>query len=124
MVGAEFSQLLAPGSLTRMLKNASEAGSAFVLIGLANGTPIAALGILMAHYQDWPQVVADLAIGAGTICAVRSYASGGVRFFHKIGGPTRAEKIDLARVRLRAHQRLMSSWFARHEGESIVPNNL
>ena len=71
MVDATFSQLLAPGSLTRMLKNASEASGAFVLIGLANGTPIAALGILMTGFKDWPQVAVDLAIGAGTIIAVR-----------------------------------------------------
>lgn len=63
-------QLLSAGSFARMLQNASESGSAFVLLGVANAVPISALGALTVYYQDWPEVVADLAIGAGTTCAV------------------------------------------------------
>lgn len=53
-----------------MLRDASETSNAFVLVGLANGSPISLLGVLTVFFEDWPQKVADAVVGAVTVGTV------------------------------------------------------
>ena len=70
VAGFELPQVFSPGSFAGALRNASETSNAFVLAGLANASPISALGILTLLFDDWPQRVADVVVGAVTIGTV------------------------------------------------------
>lgn len=70
MLGFELYQVLYPGSFAGTLRNASETSNAFVLVGLANGSPIAVLGVLTLSFDGWPQKVADMVVGAVTVGTV------------------------------------------------------
>lgn len=68
--GFDLSQVLRPGSFAELLRKAGETSNAFELAGLVNGIPIAVLGMLTFFFEEWPQQVAEIVIGAWTVGTV------------------------------------------------------
>lgn len=62
--------MFSPSNFAEMLRNASETSNAFVLVGLANGSPISTLGVLTLFFEEWPQMLADIVVGAVTVSTV------------------------------------------------------
>lgn len=63
-------KVFVPGSFADTLRKASETSNAFMLLGLAYGSPISFLGVLTFFFEDWPQMLADMVVGAVTLSTV------------------------------------------------------
>ena len=63
-------KIVSADSFAGMLRHASDSSGVFVLVGLANATPILTLGVLAFFFDKRLMLVGDLFIMGGIICAV------------------------------------------------------